>query len=202
MLGVEGAEYGSPLIDGRSRLVRFPWHRKVPELGLGKFCLFLSSLPIHLPFHVLFCWWWWWWVRRRKGRAAFISPGNNPQLWVQLLHLGTQRFFWILETTITLRHCVLYTQQFSLWWVFAGVFWLQAWVWTKCPLHMDWEWIRQWKPPLNLLSVSFNDLIMTLHENNFYSSLWYQFYVMRLSNNVFSFISIEIQHSFPSSSYI
>ena len=54
MLGVEGAEYGSPLIDGRSRLVRFPWHRKVPELGLGKFCLFLSSLPIHLSFF-MFC---------------------------------------------------------------------------------------------------------------------------------------------------
>lgn len=72
-------------ICGSSRLSRLPWHRKVPELGLGKVCPFFSSLPFQHSFHVLGCWWWFWWVRRRNCRAAFLDPGNSPQLWVQLL---------------------------------------------------------------------------------------------------------------------
>ena len=159
----------------------------------------LLALHSH-SFHVLGCLWWWWWLRRRNWRAAFISPGNHPQLWVQLLHLGTQGFFWILETMITLRHCcslhsAVHSQTSHLWGVLTACMSL-----NKMPTQYRLGMRKTMKapmvlslllPPLNFVSVSFNVFIMNLHGTPFYSASWHMFYDMSLSNNLFYSISVE-----------
>ena len=77
--------------------------------------------------------------------AALVSPGNNPQLWLQLLHLGTQDFFWILETLNTLIHCcclhlVVNSQASCLWSILTSC--VSCW---KCQVHPYWEGERQRK---------------------------------------------------------